>query len=462
MNHFDRRSFLKLVGQGTAALTMTLPSEFAWAQKDSETSKSRSPKGKYQIFYPGEYLDWERKVIDERLTQVKENARRAAEGTQGMDRPSVIVSEAELLKYNKAWDPYNPLFNDKKYAQRAGYPDIPAFPCFQRPRGGSVSGIPRDMADLWYYANDGGDAKVWTHVFAGDTFFSETDKLVFEELTVPGSDLRHFLTGGSGYMYNDKGEQVGWAYSNTRQGYRKIVDGSLKPNFTENMSEWCEYFPEAHYTTREEWEYIRDLWEKEYIRGSQKLYWEDVNIGDEPAWICTGPITYMDLIYWHGGSNEVNRETLKNCDFDKVFQDQYGQVIGNGGIHYGSRNIPGMRAIPYNHTCALHLTRLVTNYIGDAGLVTRVCWKFKQLFKEMQVEKFQGGEFLDKVPHMKGKTCTVHPSEGDTVIGKGYVTDKYINDRGEYTIDLTCWAETLDDRIIQVVGISAKLPSKKG
>jgi hypothetical protein len=63
---------------------------------------------------------------------------------------------------------------------------------------------------------------------------------------------------------------------------------------------------------------------------------------------------------------------------------------------------------------------------------------------------------------MKGKTCTVHPSEGDTVIGKGYVTDKYINDRGEHTIDLTCWAETLDDRIIQVVGISAKLPSKKG
>lgn len=66
---------------------------------------------------------------------------------------------------------------------------------------------------------------------------------------------------------------------------------------------------------------------------------------------------------------------------------------------------------------------------------------------------------MDKVPYMKGKGCTVYGSEGDTVIAKDYVTDKYINDRGEHIIDLTCWGETLDNRIIQVVA-AAKLPSK--
>jgi len=29
-------------------------------------------------------------------------------------------------------------------------------------------------------------------------------------------------------------------------------------------------------------------------------------------------------------------------------------------------------------------------------------WKFKQLFKEMQVARFQGGDILDKAPYMKG------------------------------------------------------------
>lgn len=52
---------------------------------------------------------------------------------------------------------------------------------------------------------------------------------------------------------------------------------------------------------------------------------------------------------------------------------------------------------------------------------------------------------------------------GDTVIGKGYVTDKYINDKGEDIIDLVCWAETPDKgKIIEVCPAAAKPPLKKG
>jgi hypothetical protein len=113
----------------------------------------------------------------------------------------------------------------------------------------------------------------------------------------------------------------------------------------------------------------------------------------------------------------------------------------------------------YNDTGTKHITRMVTNYIGDAGFVTRVCWVFRQLFEDMIIEN-AGSEVLDKVPYMKGKGCTRHGTEGDTVIAKGCVTDKYINDRGEHTIDLACWGETLDGDIVQVVAASAKLPSK--
>jgi hypothetical protein len=108
------------------------------------------------------------------------------------------------------------------------------------------------------------------------------------------------------------------------------------------------------------------------------------------------------------------------------------------------------------------ITRLVTNYIGDSGFVTRIGWEFQQLTKEMQLER-PGGEYMDKVPYMKGKGCTEHGGEGDTVIGKGYVTDKYINDRGEGIIDLVCWGETLDEgKIVEVCPASARLPLKTG
>jgi hypothetical protein len=464
VSKFNRRTFNRLLSGSAAGIYAGL-SGSAWVSA-GEAAKAASAgtkfvSRKYQTFQPGVYLDWEKKMIEERLEQAKNPGRvRQGPGGEGQQEGKTPVTEAEILKYNSTWDPYNPLFNNKEYAKKAGYPGIPAFPCFQTPRGNAPSAIPMDFADKWYYANDGSDVKVWTHVFAGDLFTSQPEKSEFTELTVPGSDLRMFILGASAKMFNAKGEQIGWGYGNTREAYRKIIDGSPKPSFTENMTEWCEYFPAAHYTTDEEYEYIKELWAKEKIRGSEKLYWDDVKVGDEPTWTCTGPVSYMDLNNWHGSSGTNLRGSKENPK--NMFRDRYGIYMNIAAIHHGSRNITNSRAVFYNHTAALHMARMVTNYIGDAGLVTRVCWRFKQLFKEMQLEKFQGGDILDKVPYMKGKMCTVHPSEGDTIIAKGYVTDKYINDRGEHTIDISAWAETLDDRIIEAVAFSAKLPTRKG
>jgi len=455
MPEYNRRAFLKVMGQGSAALGVGLSTSAAWAQTGGG---KKFVSRKYQTFQPGEYFDWEKEMIEQRLAQAENPQRQEGGGPPGGGGP---VTEAAILEYNGKWDPYNPLFNDPEYARKAGFPGVPAFPNFQTPRGNAPAAIPMDFGDKWYYANDGSDVRVWSHIFAGDSFTSEPEASEFTELTTAGSDLRHFLLGASAKMYNAKGEQVGWSYGNTREAYKKIIDGSPRPSYTENMMEWNEYFPAAHYTTDEEYAYIQELWDKEYVRGSQKLYWEDVSIGDEPTWTCDGPISYMDLNTLHGGGGRTSLRGSK-ADLNTTFRDRYGIYMNIAAIHHGSRNIPNGRAVFYNHTAALLMTRMVTNYIGDAGLVTRLCWKFKQLFNEMQVERFQGRDILDRVPYMKGKTCTVHPSEGDTVIAKGYVTDKYINDRGEHTIDISAWAETLDERIIEVVAYSAKLPSKKG
>lgn len=415
---------------------------------------------KYQIFYPGKYLDWEKDIIEERIAISKGEAPKRPPPRPPMAMPGMgnTAEEYELLKYNRTWDPYNPLFNDKKYAREAGYQEVPAWPCFKGPMAGFMMGIPKDIADTFYYANDGSDMQFFTPIYPGDSFKSEVENIFFQELTVPGSDMRHFMMGNTARMLNQKGELVVRNTGSVREGYRKIIDGSPKPSFSENMSEWTKYFPPAHYTTDEEWEYIRQLWDKESIRGKNTLYWEDVKVGDEPAWTCSGPITHMDMIGWYGGSYMPMREQLKNPK--TLFRDQYGQYLFETAIHYGGRNIPGSRMVFFNDTACKHIIRMVTNYIGDAGFVTRICWRFRQLFKEMWVER-PGGEFLDKVPYMKGKECTRHGAEGDTVIARGYITDKYINDRGEHIIDISCWAETLDNNIVQIVGASARLPSRE-
>ena len=457
MSKFDRRGFLKLLGQGTAALGvgMGLSSQSARAQ----TGGGKPYKNiKYQTFQPGVYFDWEKAMIEERLEQARNPKPRGGEGFPGGDS---AITEEKILEYNKTWNPYDPLFNDKEYAKKAGYPGVPAFVNFQGANGNAPSAIPMDFGDKWYYANDGCDQKIWTRVFAGDKFTSKHEKAEFTELTVPGSDLRMFVLGSSANMYNAKGDHVGWGYGNTREAYKKITDGTPPPSFTENMTEWTTYFPAGHYTTDEEYAYIKELWDKEYIRGSQKLYYEDVKVGDEPIWTCDGPIGYQDLNTLHGGGGRTSRRNSKE-DLKVQFKDKYGIYLGIAAMHHGARNIPNARSVFYNHTAALLMARMVTNYMGDAGLITRICWRFKQVFKEMQWAPFQGGDILDKVPYMKGKMCTVHPSEGDTVITKGYVTDKYINDRKEPTIDIAAWAETLDERIIEVCAFSAMLPSRKG
>lgn len=462
MYEFDRRTFLKLMGQGTAALGMgfSLSAGGACAREEPSTtavSESEDTSGKYQIFQPGEYLDWEKAMVEKRLA--------AVENPPKSQDPPIVVKEDDLLEYNQRWEPYNPLFKDKEYAQKAGYPAIPARPCFQHPST-AINAVAVDsntalsIADSWYNGHGPNDVEHFVPIYPGDTLTSETEKVMIEDITIPGSDLRHFKTGCIMRLYNQRGDLVVRHTQWRREAYQKIIDGSPPQPYSEIATEWMEDFPPAHYTTDEEWEYIKELWDKEYIRGKDTLYWEDVNIGDEPPWTCSGPITYMDLVGWHGGSRQDLREQIKQ-GAQSLFRDQYGQYLGTIARHYGGMNIPGARAIFYNNDGAQEITRMVTNYVGDAGFVTRIGWMFQQMYKKMQYPR-EGGEYLDKVPHMKGRGCEVHGMEADTCIAKGYVTDKYINDRGEHIIELVCWGETLDNTVIQIVPAAAKLPSRQG
>lgn len=421
---------------------------------------------KYQKFTRGVYLDWEKDEVQKRLDQISGKAPMGGmppgmPGMPGPMEPQPYTTE-EILAYNKKWDPYNPLFNNEEYAKKAGYAAIPAYPGFAGRGAMGVRGFDKDIADYFYYTNDGTDIYLKRPIVAGDLLLSGESKVEFYEVTEEGSDVRAWFMGGTGTMVDADGNELVVSTGNTRDCYRKIIDGSTPPTFSENMAEWCSYFPPAHYTTDEDWARIREIWKNETIRGATPLYWEDVEVGTFMPETCSGPVTYMDMIGLYGGGG-MSRQFLENPDNLKTtFRDPYGNYLFETAIHLGTRNLPNGRMVWYNDTGARLLARTVTNFIGDAGYVTRFCWRFFPFFKEMRTSyvPFDYDLITRVVPGYENRPLNRHGSEGDTCIGRAYIYNKRVDGDGRHIIDICAWGETLDGDIVQLCPMAACLPSK--
>ena len=100
------------------------------------------------------------------------------------------------------------------------------------------------------------------------------------------------------------------------------------------------------------------------------------------------------------------------------------------------------------------LIRLLTNHMGDDGFLRYIDWHFMS-------DDGTPDSFLNQVPEVAGRCVDHHGMCSDCIIGKGYVTKKYVNEKGEHLIDLICWAENWPDGgIAQVIAATVVLPSK--
>lgn len=416
-------------------------------------------RNKYQIFNPGEYFPWEKEDVELRLAMAEGRAEIPAK-----NRPAVPITEERILFYNQCYNPYDPLYNDPEYARSQGLPGVPAMPGFRGWLGSGIPGMPKHIGDEFYYTNDGADVRYERGIFAGDILSPRPRERVFRDLTKPGSDLRVWHIGSYGEMIDQDGKTVFKSYGNIRDCYKKIINSSTPPTWSEVQSKWWDYAPEAHYTTNEDWDYIRSLWKQEVIRGEEPLYWEDVEVGIEIPKTCSdGPITYMHSLVWDGGNPIClfDREELNDQTYLKtVFRDRYGQYLDEGSLHNGGRNIPNARCVWFNGTGANLIARTVTNFISNKGRVARFAWKFYPFFEELRTGSI-AADMFDKVPFMKGRSCDRHGSEGDTCIGRACITNKFVNDNGEHEVEFAVWGETLDGDIVQACPMSAILPSRQ-
>lgn len=421
---------------------------------------------KFLTFQPGEYYDFEKAAVEERFAQAR-GEKPIPPMFPGMDptAPRPFTEEA-IIARNRLYNPFDPLYTDPEFARAHGHPSCPAMPGMIMACG-SPQGFSKDTGDLWYYTNDGTVVRMYQDIY-GDTMLAPKNIVShMKDVTQPGSDVRMMFMGGECDGYNEAGEKVYHAFTNTRDCWRKYKDdvpASERQNFTENMAEWTTYFPEQIPNGDAEYERMFKIWDNEVIAGDNTPFWEDVEVGTFLPETCSdGPITFMHIIAWQnmGTMSLFNREELRDLDFMKknYFQDRFGSFLDETALHYSGRNIPGSRMAMYNNTCADLIYRTVTNWMGYKGRITQYAWHFFPFFRELDVAPLCAEEF-NLVPGYEGKALNLHPSEGDIVIGKACVIGKYVNELGEHIVKIMLWAENMHGALIQGCPMEVALPSR--
>jgi acyl dehydratase len=464
------------------------------------------------VLYPGVYTEREKALVHKYLADNKAIEERGEidvqaliDGTLPKDTPglgpSYVASEAMVRYNNEKYDPENPVLNDAEYAKKLGYRDIIAMPCFGANDDVFMVPYPPDARDTLLVSQLNHSITSYVPVYPGDTLYLVANSRHVTDYTpTEGSIYRSIILRSAGSIYNQRGEKVNDVVFRVTESVKIYREGKkpAKMGFRDmwEAPDWMSR--PAHYYTDEDWAYIKDLWSKEQRRGSEILYWEDVRIGDEPAWTVDGPIleSLAPTRPWGmgtGGSRTMKKEimdpkilkTMIRDERDGIYRlpnredyvpaipddpatvpmppmpDAGGAAIDTVDIHKQTES----RAVLINFLGRDIAVRHINNWMGDHGWIRNIRWGIMPVEAHAALGKTvplnpDAEYFLGKVPRMKGKHALAHGLTGDLAIVKSSVYDKYFRD-GEPLVELGWWIETIEGDIWLAGGATVKLPSRR-
>jgi len=477
----------------------------------------------FEVLYPGLYTQKDKASLKEFVAHCRAVDERGPIDVKALvndrlpkDTPGVgakiFVTEAMVRYTNNKYDPENPLRNDAAYSRSAGYQDILAYPTFGCNDDSFLhEGYPGDtheVCDLNYVISS------YKPIYPGDILYLVINKWTFRDITPPeGSIYRTVATRHEGIVYNQKGEKVNDIILRVTESQKFFKEGRKPEGFAERGSvNWLPSRP-AHYYTDQDWDYIKKIWANEKRQGATPLYWEDVNIGDEPTWTLEGPMeqSIHPIAPWgmgiHGSRASLKKEimdpkilpTLIRSEKDGIYRmpnkaDQIPPVpeykekvtAAPGSIALGmigrreaatgvaaqeldmfAREPEGedKRTILINYTGRDLAIRHFTNWMGDRGWLRQIRWSvFEPRTLAPRGKYFfpvnpESERFLERVPKWKGKFVCTHGLTGDIAIIKSCVYDKYVRN-DEYFVELGWLIEDIGSYIWTEGGATVKLPSK--
>lgn len=447
-------------------------------------------------YYPGQYSQREQSgldVLDEQCRQINSiyitDLKQAATGAYN-DHPGIQacrddfgahakplqVEKDQCLHYAGIYDPDNPVYLDSEYAKRMGYRDIIAMPGYGYNDHRFMFKMPPEMRDVMVVSGLYHELTFHQPQYPGDTLISLRDKQTYRDITPErGAHFHTFLLEDWGRVVNQNGELVMEVYDRVCESCGSYSNPKDQRDKREWMTAPWQALHPAHYYTDADWDKIKDLWRQEYRRGEEILYWEDVTVGDEPAWTVDGPVDHGPAPddYYGMGANTGRcsyRKELMDPEQAKLLirneRDGIYRAPGDTGYGVSPWGKPFDPAEDNRDTFINFLgrdlvCRCINNYMGDHGFIRKLCWgimPYMPTFEDDIPRAPNAIHHLDQVPYMKGKEATTHPMQHDLAICKLYVIGKRI-ESGLRLVDLVWWIETLEGDIWMDGSCQISLPS---
>ena len=440
----------------------------------------------YEVFYPGVYSEEDQAVWDGYRAECDAiNARGPVdlkalgagtlpEDTPGLGKGPFACRELkpwEVDYETSNYDPDNPLYNDDEYARSLGYKGRQALPLNANLEG-NAEPMPHALRDNLVISGLNHVVQFGVPVYPGDTVHTICDHREVEELTpADGSELRTYAIYGSGTVVNQNGEVVARVRDRVKESLRRHADPAKRnktPIPVWECPAWWDLRGRHKYTDAD-WKTIKAVWAQEIKPHDDPVFWEDVNVGDEPFQFLEGPVTHLDTIKYHG-LGEIGSPSLKVLMNDPVISQAllYDEETGeyhemNGVGHLEDGFVKNHRPAFYNHMPIYFVIRAVKNWIGnrDARLDT-VAWRIMNNLPgyEKDIPDFPDPDsYIAKVPALAGKKITTHGMVGDTIWIRSYVTDKY-EENGKKFVKAVYWIQTIEEEIYEEGYVIVELPSR--
>jgi acyl dehydratase len=328
------------------------------------------------------------------------------------------VTQDAILHFAQGTDDDNPLWTDSNYAANTKYGKIVAPPAFIfANRYPILHGAPMKapLASLI----GGLEVEWFEHVYAGDTLRSEPkQKDFFEKRNKQERRLNFVLSEVTYWNQHDTvvARATGTMIMATQIGLQTMMEHDI-PHYSED-----------------DLRRLEATWRHEYRRGSDTLYFEDVEVSTEIPSIVRGPLTIGDLVAWNaaiGPSYKAGRwgyleltNAMHTATFNPVtgFPVKYSQQHEDFNIAAGR----GMPAPFDNGVMRLAwVAPLVTNWMGDDGFL-----------KHLRVQVRRPGLYGDLTTYAARVTEKNAPAASVKLEITGTKQDGSVNTAGEAEVIL--------------------------
>ncbi len=505
----SRRDFLELLAGGSVAFAAARLglSERSWAQSTVPEDTHLADGDEWEFYKPGVYDEDDRKILQAfqaKLDKLHSRGKlsfadivsQKPDVTWGLNiRPGFEITHEYMLQQADRFGGGTPWFSDKISDEGSdGYPQgivHMALPCVVVDE--YMPHMPPGIGDYMVVSGWNGTTSFYKPVYESDKLYSVVDEQHFQDITPPaGSKYRTFLMSGWGRVFNQKGELVAEGANVLKESYRRHRDKNKRNRNgirAWESPDWWHQHP-AHMYTDRDWETILALWKSEKRPGAKPLYWDDVKVGDQPQPTADSPIlaeVQTNIMgYVPQWVTDLKRDMLDPDYFKTLVKNSQGIYVPPQHLNKGVDTEPpgpGMAEMPPEHAnrdgrsvvgnsfCAKLAAVMIYNWMGDYGWVERLGWDIMPkppgypdsvippLPRAGMPALFDKYPYLEKVPSLKDRRAESHPLEGDVIVNRGYVTDKY--KKGEdYFADLVWWCETIDSIIVQEGFATVKLPKR--